>query len=148
MRNIVFNPLREFEGLIAEMERLQKNLTPPPFRSVDDTGEFVPGVDIIEDEHYVYLEVELPGVKKEDVKLTISDNNILNIRGEKIAPRMSDDLVCIRQEADYGRFMRSFQMPENVDTGKIKAHYDNGMLYLTLPKMEPVKPKEIPVRIG
>jgi HSP20 family protein len=95
-------------------------------------------VDISEDDKNIYIEAELPGMKKEDVKVTIEDG-VLMIRGERKQETEEKKKNYHRVERVYGSFSRAFALGENIDKDKIEAKYEDGVLHLTLPKMEPVK---------
>jgi len=147
MTMIRFNPLWEMQNMAKEMNRfLQNNFTAENKPRVE-IGDFKPRVDVLEDENALYFEVEIPGVNKKDVKVSVNDDNILTIKGEKKFDRKEEITTCCRNERSFGEFVRSFQLPENVDSEKISASFENGVLTLTAPKMEPVKPKEKEVEI-
>jgi HSP20 family protein len=88
--------------------------------------------------------MELPGVDPEDVRLSI-ENNVLTIRGEKRPPAEMNNERVHRSERTYGIFERTFVLPNTVDPDKIEARYENGVLYVTIPKAERAKPREIRV---
>ena len=90
---------------------------------------------------------ELPGVKPEDVKLSL-ENNLLTIRGEKKQEAEERNERVHRYERSYGTFERSFVLPSTVDGEKISADYQNGVLTVVVPKAERARPREIPVRAG
>jgi HSP20 family protein len=95
-------------------------------------------VDISEDEKNIYIEAELPGMKKEDVKVTVEDG-VLMIRGERKQETEEKKKNYHRVERVYGSFSRAFTLGENIDKDNIEAKYEDGVLHLTLPKVEPVK---------
>lgn len=95
-------------------------------------------VNIAEDEKNIYIEAELAGLKKEDVKVSIEDN-VLTIRGERKQESEEKKKNYHRVERVYGSFSRAFTLGENVDKDNIEAKYEDGVLHLTLPKVEPVK---------
>jgi HSP20 family protein len=109
-------------------------------------GEFSPRIDIQEDEKSMYLDVELPGVNKEDVKISVTDENHLVIKGEKRREGYENEekegVNFLRVERRFGEFQRSFLLPENVNMESVNAKYDNGVLHIKLEKKEPEKPKE------
>lgn len=110
-------------------------------------GSWVPPVDIVEDQNQVSIAAELPGVKPEDVRIAV-ENNILTIRGEKtLERREGDEARAHRYERTYGSFERSFTVPSSVDAERIEARYEHGMLYVTLPKTERAKPRQITVKV-
>jgi HSP20 family protein len=103
-------------------------------------------VDISEDEKNLYIEADLPGVKKEDLKVTVEDN-LLTIRAERRAESTESKKNYYRTERVFGSMTRSFTLGENVNRDAIEAQFSDGVLRLTLPKVEPVvKAKEISVK--
>ncbi len=109
-------------------------------------GPWVPPVDVLEDRDAVRIVAELPGVKPEDVKISL-ENNLLTVRGEKrqTAEEKTDQLH--RYERYYGAFERSFTVPSTVDAEHIKASYELGVLTVRLPKLERAKPRQIEVKV-
>jgi HSP20 family protein len=99
---------------------------------------------VFEDKDAVKIVAELPGVKPEDVKLSL-ENNLLTIRGEKKQEAEERTDQVHRYERSYGSFERAFVLPSTVDGDKISAQYGNGVLTVTVPKAERAKPREIPV---
>jgi HSP20 family protein len=117
---------------------------------VDDgsLGSFwTPAVDIREQNDAYLVEVELPGLSKDDVKITM-ENNILTIQGEKKQEKEEKRGDYHRTERVYGSFQRSFTLPSSVKNDKIEAQYKNGILTVTLPKVEEAKPKAIEVKVS
>lgn len=116
-------------------------------------GGFSPKVDISEDELALYIHVELAGVNKEDVQISVNDDNIISIKGKKEKEIKKEEensegkKVFLRMERSYGEFTRSFQLPDNIDKNSISAKYLDGVLNITLNKKEPEKPKETIVNI-
>ncbi len=109
-------------------------------------GQWVPPVDVFEDKDAVRITAELPGVKPEDVKISL-ENNVLTVHGEKrqVAEENTDRVH--RYERYYGVFERSFSVPTTVDADHIKATYDLGVLTVRLPKVERAKPRQIEVKV-
>ncbi len=146
MTLVRFEPFRTFESMLRRFDELFDDLlrsTPTRF----ELGSFSPRVDISEDEHNVYIQAELPGVNKEDVKVTISEDRVLTIRGEKKQERKVEERNFLRVERTFGSFSRSFMLPENVKVDDIDAKFENGVLTITIPKVEPSKPKEVEVKV-
>jgi HSP20 family protein len=112
----------------------------------DSSATWLPAVDILEEEGSYKVRVELPGVSKDDVKVTVQ-NDILTIRGEKKMEAEKKNDNYRRVERAYGSFLRSFSLPTSVNAGAIEASHENGILTLTLPKLEEAKPKQIEVKI-
>ena len=98
----------------------------------------------MENEGSFIIKVELPGVDKDDVKVHI-DNGTLTIKGEKKVEKKDEKRH--RVECVYGSFVRSFTLPQDVDIEKVAAGYKNGILSLTIPKLEKAKPKQIEVHV-
>ena len=112
----------------------------------DTLAGWMPPVDVTEDTDHVRVAAELPGVKPEDVKITL-ENNVLTIRGEKNQETRSETERVQRYERSYGLFERSFAVPSTVDAEHIGASYENGVLTVTLPKAERAKPRAIEVKV-
>jgi HSP20 family protein len=110
-------------------------------------GNFVPAVDIYEDPHKVMLKLEVPGIRKEDMDIRL-ENQTLTIKGERKFEQSEKEENYHRIERRFGSFVRSFSLPVTVDTAKVQASYDNGVLSVTLPKKEAAKPKQIQIEIG
>lgn len=108
------------------------------------TGSFVPDIDISERDDQFLVSVELPGVEKEDIEINL-DNGRLTISGERKFENEEEGKTYHRVETRYGKFSRSFQLPDNVDEESIKAKYENGLLNLTLNKTEDKAKKQIKI---
>lgn len=105
-----------------------------------------PPVDILETENELVLKADVPDVKLEDIDVRV-ENQTLSIRGER---RFEKDLAengYHRIERSYGNFVRSFTVPNSVDTEKVSADYKNGALCVKLPKKEAAKPKQVKVEV-
>lgn len=146
---IKFDPFRGFEQITRKMSDFMSDFE----KGVSfEYGAFLPKVDIAEDEKNLFIHVEIPGIAKEDIKLTISDDNVLVIKGEKKRNDKyeikEDEKTFIRAERTFGAFTRSFMLPDNINKDSINAKYENGVLIVTLEKKEPEKPKEVQVEIN
>lgn len=109
---------------------------------------FQPTVDVEETDHAYLLSADLPGLKKEDVRVDLSEN-VLTISGERKRETDSKDQGGERRyERSYGRFMRSFTLPQAIDANKVEANMEDGVLRVALPKSETSKPRNIEVRSG
>jgi HSP20 family protein len=100
--------------------------------------------DVSEDDNALQITMELPGVRPEDVRLSL-ENNILTIRGEKRQELDENNERVHRFERVYGVFERTFALPNTVDPEKIEARFENGVLVVRIPKAERARPREIPV---
>jgi HSP20 family protein len=110
------------------------------------TSAWLPACDVFEDKDAVKIVAEVPGVRPEDVKLSI-ENNLLTIRGEKKQHAEEKTERVHRYERSYGTFERTFALPTSVDPEKIAASYSNGILSVTIPKADRARPREIPVKV-
>jgi HSP20 family protein len=143
-------PFEGFQSLRRLNHALDEAFGSWPFQQ-DESGAITsawhPACDVFEDANTVKIVAELPGVKSEDVKLSL-ENNLLTIRGEKKQESEQRTDRAHRYERSYGSFERAFMLPNTVDGDKIWAEYRNGVLTVTLPKAERARPREIPVRTG
>jgi HSP20 family protein len=116
----------------------------PEDGSVITSSWFAP-TDVTEDTDGIQISMELPGVDPDQVRLSL-ENNILTVRGEK-KPQVEGDKDRVhRFERKYGQFERAFVLPNTVDPEKVDARYEHGVLFVTVPKAERAKPREIPVK--
>jgi HSP20 family protein len=111
------------------------------------SGTFVPPVDIYEDEHSITLSLEVPGIQEKDIDLRL-ENNTLTVRGERRFEQEEKEENFHRIERRYGSFSRSFTLPNTVDSEKVDANYENGVLKIRLAKRAEAKPKQIKIGIG
>jgi HSP20 family protein len=111
----------------------------------EGTRHWMPAVDIRETPDALKLYVELPGLSRDDVTIT-AENNVLTISGERKFEKDVKDQSFHRVERAYGTFSRSFTLPGNVKYDKVEAKFENGLLVVTLPKLEEAKPRKIEIR--
>jgi len=111
------------------------------------TSSFAPAVDVYEDEHKVTLKIEVPGVDEKDINVNL-ENNTLTVHGERKIEKEEKEENYRRVEREYGSFTRTFTLPTTVDSEKVSATYDKGVLKVTLPKKAEAKPKQIKVNVG
>lgn len=132
----------DFDDIVNQLRRA------PMYRSEEGDRALAPAIDVSENDHAYVVRAELPGVKKEDLDVTINDG-MLTINAET---RYEHDEKqkgrVIRQERRYGKYVRSMRLGNDVDDSKVSADYTDGILTLTLPKSEEVKPKKIDVKIA
>lgn len=105
---------------------------------------FVPSIDISESDDQFLISAELPGMKKEDINISL-ENNRLSISGERSFEKEDKGKKYHRVETSYGSFERSFQLPDNIDEESIKASYDNGLLNISIDKSEDKVKKQIEI---
>ncbi|MFO7530707.1 MAG: Hsp20/alpha crystallin family protein [Marinobacter sp.] len=143
-----WNPINEFEDLMNRYNRMF-GLTRAGDREGKDLfsrSDWAPAVDIKETDQAFSVEAELPGMSKDDVKVTVHDG-VLTIKGERRQEEETEDKKMHRIERFYGSFMRSFTLPENVDENSVEANFKDGLLTLTIKKAEPKEPKAIEVNV-
>lgn len=109
-------------------------------------SEFSPALDVVEHENEYVVSVDLPGVKQSDMDVSVA-NNVLTIKGSKKGEDESKKGTFFRKESWEGSFQRTLSLPRGVDTGKIDAKMNNGVLMVTLPKQDEVKPRQIAVNV-
>ena len=151
MAIVKWDPFRELEEMSDRLNRMIARPAISPAvgqaKEVMTVADWTPTVDITETEGEYAIKAELPEVKKEDVKVTVEDG-VLTIQGERKQEKEEKGKKYHRIERSYGRFVRSFTLPDTVDEGKVKAEYADGVLHLHLPKSEKAKPKQIDVKIA
>lgn len=149
MNLVRWDPFRDLEEM---SDRLNRVFSRPTMRheSGKETmtvADWTPAVDISETEKEYLINVELPEVKKEDVKVTVQEGMLL-IHGERRQEKEEKGKKYHRLERSYGSFVRSFAVPDAVDEAKVTAEFKDGMLNLHLPKSEKARPKAIDVKVG
>jgi HSP20 family protein len=127
---------------------LEHMLESPLQREESDSlfGRWMPPVDVLEERDTIRLVAELPGVKPEDVKISL-EGNVLTLQGEKHQEEEHEGGKAYRYERTYGMFERSFTLPATIDGNKIVAKFDSGLLTILLPKVEAAKPRQIEVKV-
>ncbi|HUI11568.1 MAG TPA: Hsp20/alpha crystallin family protein [Bacteroidota bacterium] len=155
MSLVRWNPARDLTAFPSdvlsmrkEIDRLFDNLFHGDLADTTSafTSAWVPAVDIAEHEGEFVVRMELPGVKKDDVKITMQEG-VLSVKGEKKQEKEAKGLDYHRVERSYGSFQRSFTLPTAVKAENIDASYRDGVLEITLPKAEEAKPKQIDVKV-
>jgi HSP20 family protein len=143
-----FEPFREFATLQDRVNRVFRESYSPEGRDESlTTSSFAPAVDVYEDEHNVTLKIEVPGIDEKDIDVRL-ENNTLNVHGERKIEKEEKEENYRRVERQYGSFTRAFTLPTTVDSEKVSATYDKGVLKVTLPKKAEAKPKQIKVTVG
>ena len=131
----------------------EKEMVRQEKREVKKTGEemrpgpvFIPAVDILENQNEIMILADMPGVDGKDVNVDL-ENDVLTIRGA-VSPLEDEKEASVYREFNWGDYFRQFTLAEMIDQEKIAAKMDNGVLRLTLPKKEKVKPKKIQVSVN
>jgi HSP20 family protein len=140
-----WNPLRDIHELQHRVLHALGQSTHAE-REPAAVADWVPVVDIIEDEKEFLVLAELPGVARENVRVTVEKGR-LTIAGERRLAQEGDGRKYHRVERSYGSFSRSFNLPENADPERVEASYKDGVLHLHLLKQEQARPRQIEVRV-
>jgi len=144
LRNDVFDPLAEFDRLRDEIDQLFEMPRLPTVRGLFDRP-VSPAIDVTEDANQFSVVCDVPGLKREDVEITLAQG-VLTIRGEKKAPKRGAGARSYREEIWEGRFQRTVSLPAEVDIAKVTADLKDGVLTVALPKREEAKPKQITIQ--
>ncbi len=137
-----FSPLARFSAFQHQVDRLLDL----PFLSGDTRPlSGAPVLDLYQDQDNFTVRAELPGLKKEDIKLSLHDG-VLTLGGERRNEKAHDEKGLLRNERFFGRFERSINLPMQVDGTRVTASYEDGVLTVTLPKAEAAKPRQIEIQ--
>lgn len=149
-----WNPWREIEALRRDIDRAFNNVgqtNSPSFRSAFLPGRAArqyPLVNLSEDRDHIYVEALAPGIEPASIEVAVV-RNVLTISGEK--RRLPEELkpeAIHRSERATGKFIRSIELPSEIDSAQVKAEYKHGLLMVTLPKAAAAKPKQINVSVA
>ena len=148
MALVKWDPFRDVERLQNRINRMFEDSFGRSRELNDDMSlsAWRPAVDIYETENGIALEAELPGVNKEDVSVEVKEN-ILTLKGERLANSQIRQENYYRQERSYGTFQRSFTLHQNIQPDLIKATFKDGVLKVEIPRPEKEKPKQITVNV-
>lgn len=142
-----WDPLREMRMMREMMDRLFEETFAPVTerRGVMESWALLPRVDMYETDSDVVVKATIPGVKPEDLDITVT-GNVLTIKGEVKEEEKEEGVNYIRQERVFGSFRRDLTLPVDVKVEKAEATFENGILTLRLPKAEEAKPKRLTVK--
>ncbi|HEU5397230.1 MAG TPA: Hsp20/alpha crystallin family protein [Verrucomicrobiae bacterium] len=116
-------------------------------RATQFLGEWAPVLDVYEDKENFVVKAELPGMKREDIDVSLHEGSLI-ISGERKSETRTEESQTHHTERFYGRFQRSVSLPTTIATDRVKADYKDGILTITLPKTEEAKPKKIDVSVS
>ena len=144
-----------FRSPMADVAVLQNRLNsifndfarPDDAQETLSVGNFMPAVDIYEDDQKLVLKLEVPGIKQEDLDVRL-ENQTLTVKGERKFESEEKEENFHRIERRFGSFTRSFTLPVSVDTASVAAKYENGVLAIQLAKKEAAKPKQVKIEIS
>ncbi len=142
-----WGPFDRLSTLRDEVNRLFDGSFPGFGRDSGLFSGWSPALDVHQDKDNVFVQVELPGMKKEEIDIRLQDGTLV-ISGERKHEEEGKDGETFRSERDFGRFHRSVTLPAAVDGATVKAAYKDGILTVTLPKAEEAKPKQIEVNVS
>jgi HSP20 family protein len=142
-----FEVMRELATMQNRMNRIWGSMYDRGADDVTSRGSWMPPVDIYETAaHEIVLKAEAPGLRREDIDLTV-ENNTLTIRGERQRDEAISEDRYHRVERSFGPFSRSFTLPSTIDAGRVRAEYRDGVLTVTLPMREEARPRQIQVNV-
>ena len=153
MSLVKWGPLKELEEMRREMDRLFDDFFSPGHRrrriweEKPMTGLIVPNIEIYNRPNEIIFRAELPGIKKEDIDLSITEDS-LTLKGELKKEEEFKDETSYISEISYGNLARTVTLPVEVYSEKAKATFKNGILEVILPKREEAKPKEIKIEVS
>ena len=140
MSTISYAPINLFDQFSNELNRHFTRTRPDPTREHD----WVPAVDIHEEESRFVLIADVPGVSRENIDITLEDG-VLMVKGERSAKQESASAGLHRRERAFGMFQRQFTLPDTVDAEHINATVKDGVLEIAIPKQEKLQPRKITV---
>jgi HSP20 family protein len=147
MREIVrWDPFRDLVTIQDELNRLfGRTYTGSELMRPTASGTWMPSMDVYETEDKIVATMDLPGIEPADVEVSVEDST-LTVSGKREFSSQVDEDNYHRIERRYGAFVRAISLPQTVDTDKVEAHFDKGVLTIEVAKVERAKPKKIEVK--
>lgn len=145
MALVRWDPFREMMTLRNAMDRMFEDSMVRRYQDVSESGEGYLPLDVYQTENDFVVRASMPGAKPEEVDISLTGDT-LTIKGEHKEEQEIKEQNYARKEIRYGSFNRSIVMPTQIQSDKVEATFDNGILTLTLPKAEAVKPKQIKIK--
>jgi HSP20 family protein len=142
---IRWEPMREMMTLREAMDHLFDDAFTRPIDGRSGLST-LPAIDLYQDDDDVVVKASLPGLKKDDVQITLN-NGVLTLRGEYKQDENNENTTYHIREHRTGAFERSLSLPVEIDSEKTKAEFENGVLTITMPKVEAVKPRMIDIKV-
>jgi HSP20 family protein len=146
MAVIRWQPLQEIDSLQREMNRLFDDMLAPMSRQNQGTA-FVPAAELKETDEAIHLKLEVPGVEAKDLNVEVMPEAV-SISGERQSEIKTEEKGVFRSEFRYGKFQRVIPLPTQIDNQKVEAEYKDGILLLTLPKVEDQRRKVVKVNLA
>ena len=144
---IRFTPRHDMRRLQREFDHLFESFFPTRSDTSEGTESAVwaPRTDLSETEEAYLIHLDLPGLKKDDVEISVHDGT-LSVSGERRHEETEEGRTFVRVERSYGRFYRSFSLPQTINADGIEATFEDGVLTIHVPKAEELKPRRIDIR--
>lgn len=142
------DPFSELENIQKQMNQMfDVSLARNPLADVFFSGgQWIPSIDVCENKDNVIIKADLPGLKKEEIELSVQEDHLV-LKGEKKKDSEVKEENFYKAERFYGSFVRTVPLPAPVDSGKADAKYQDGVLTVTLPKKEEARPKQIAINV-
>jgi len=140
-----YDPLDRIFNLREDFDDIVKDFF-AGFSNINASRGVYPLLDIKEDTEKYTIDVEIPGIEKKDLKISVKKNNLI-IQGEKKEEKKREEESYLRVERSYGNFMRSVKLPTEINQSQITAKYNDGVVKIILPKTKKNKVKEVQVKI-
>ncbi len=137
------NPWEEFDRFRKKMDLILQEVGSEANGYA--SANVFPSLNISEDDNELFIRAEVPGVNPEDVDISLEEDT-LTLKGERKPDKLNDEASYHRRELEYGKFSRAISLPTRVNKEAVEAKVENGLLTITLPKAEEVKPKQITVK--
>jgi len=146
-RIVRWDPIREMVSMRNQMDRLMSDAfsAPSVWQNDEYAGYMRLALDVTENDENYTVHASVPGINAEDLEISFTENT-LTIKGETKDERTDENEKWHLRERRFGSFMRSISLPSAVNADAIEAHFENGVLTLTLPKAEEVKPRRIAIK--
>lgn len=138
-----FSPRHDLNRMQRDFDRMFSSFF-PGYDESETPVSWTPQLDVTETNEAYLLEMDVPGLTREDIQINLHDG-VLTISGERQSRDLQENDSVVRVERHVGRFFRSFSMPKKVNDKKIEARHENGVLTVTLPKVEDSKPRKITI---
>jgi HSP20 family protein len=142
-----WSPLDQLSTLRNEINRIFESPLADFGGATEAFNTWAPALDLYEDKDNLVVTAEVPGMKKEDIDISLHEDS-LTIAGERKEEKQYGENETSRAERFYGRFQRTIALPKAVDAGQVKAAYKDGILTVTLPKAPEAKPRQIEVSVN
>ena len=140
MTLVKWRPKRDRLNIFDDVDQMISQAFSYPMETASESQSFNPFINVNESSTEYTVSMDLPGVEKKDLKVNISEG-MMTVIGERKSSIPAKDNLCILQEISHGTFQRSFELSNAVQEDKIKARFKNGVLTLTIPKAEEIKPE-------